>query len=47
LSLTLLQDIGRSVQVREVSLPRMLGAIHELEQRHARQARKILCARRQ
>lgn len=47
LSLTMLQDIGRPVEIHQVSLPGMLDAIHQLQQRQARQARKILCARRQ
>ncbi|MGA2541018.1 MAG: 3-dehydroquinate synthase [Verrucomicrobiota bacterium] len=47
LSLTMLQDIGRPVEIHQVSLPGMLDAIHHLQQRQARQARKILCARRQ
>ncbi len=47
LSLTMLQDIGRPVEIHQVSLPGMLDAIHQLQQRQARQAGKILCARRQ
>ena len=46
LSLTMLQDIGRPVEIHQVSLPGMLDAIHQLQQRQARQAGKILCARR-
>jgi 3-dehydroquinate synthase len=45
LSLTMLQDIGRSVEIHEVSLPKMLRAIQEL-QRRARPPRKIPRARR-
>jgi 3-dehydroquinate synthase len=39
LSLTMLQDIGRSVEIHEVSLPKMLRAIRDLRRRHARRAR--------
>jgi 3-dehydroquinate synthase len=34
LSLTMLQDIGRAVQIDRVSLPGMMEAIHSLRQRH-------------
>ena len=47
LSLTMPVDIGRCAQIHQVSLPRMLEAVRELEQRHDGQAQKILCARRQ
>ena len=47
LSLTMPVDVGRCAQIHQVSLPRMLEAVRELEQRHAGQAQKILCARRQ
>jgi hypothetical protein len=33
LSLTMLRDIGRAVQIHEVSLPAMLEAIYALQQR--------------
>jgi 3-dehydroquinate synthase len=46
LSLTMLQDIGRPVQIHQVSLPAMLQAIQDLRQRHDRRARKIPLARR-
>jgi len=36
LSLTMLQDIGRSTQISVVSLPKMLHAIHDLRRRRAR-----------
>jgi 3-dehydroquinate synthase len=45
LSLTMLQDIGRSVEIHEVSLPQMLRAIHHLRQRRARPPRRIARAR--
>jgi 3-dehydroquinate synthase len=41
LSLTMLEDIGRPVQVRQVSLPAMLDALRDLQQRTTRQERKI------
>jgi 3-dehydroquinate synthase len=34
LTLTMLQDIGRGVEIHDVALPRMLDAISELRQRH-------------
>jgi len=46
LTLMMLEDIGRPVEIHQVSLPGMLDAIHQLQQRQARQAGKILCARR-
>lgn len=45
LSLTMLQDIGRSVEIHQVSLPKMLRAIHDLRRRRARPPRKIARAR--
>ena len=41
LSLTMLQDIGRPVEIHQVSPPKMLRAIHDLRRRRARQSRKI------
>ena len=45
LSLTMLQDIGRSVEIHQVSLPELLRAIHDLRRRRARPPRKIARAR--
>jgi 3-dehydroquinate synthase len=44
LTLTLLRDIGQSVEVHEICLPKMLDALGELEQRHAAAGRKMLSA---
>jgi 3-dehydroquinate synthase len=46
LSLTMLQDIGLSVEIHHVSLPKMLQAIHDLRRRRAGRPRKIPRARR-
>ena len=42
LTITLLKEIGHGVEVHEVSLPRMIESIRELEQRHSRRERNIL-----
>jgi 3-dehydroquinate synthase len=42
LTLTMLEGIGRGVEIHEVNLPKMLDAIQELHQRHLRRARIIL-----
>jgi 3-dehydroquinate synthase len=47
LTLMMLEDIGRPVEIHQVSLPGVLDAIQQLQQRQARQAGKILRARRQ
>jgi 3-dehydroquinate synthase len=44
LTLTMLQDIGRGVEIHEVVLPRMLEAMAELRQRHAQSDQKIVRA---
>ncbi len=44
LTITLLQAIGQGIEVHEVSLPKMLDAIYELQTRHAQTAKKILLA---
>ena len=44
LTITLLQGIGRGVEVHEVSLPRIVESIYELQQRHSTKARKIVFA---
>ncbi len=44
LTITLLREIGRGVEVHEVNLPRVVEAIHELRERHAAQAQKIIRA---
>ncbi len=46
LSLTMLRDIGRAVQIHEVSLPGMLEAIHALRRRQERMAAKVPLAKR-
>ena len=42
LTITLLKSIGQGVEVHEVSLPKMLEAIYELQHRHAQREKKIL-----
>jgi len=42
LTITLLQALGQGIEVHEVSLPKMLEAIYELQQRHAQAAKKII-----
>jgi 3-dehydroquinate synthase len=44
LTITLLRAIGRGVEVHEVNLPKVIEAIHELRERHATRARKIIRA---
>ena len=44
LTLTLLKGIGQGVEVHEMILPKMLDALHELQQRDARQPHQILRA---
>jgi 3-dehydroquinate synthase len=41
LTLTMLRDLGHSFEVHEVSLPHMIQAITELDERHARTERTI------
>ncbi len=45
LTLTLLKGIGQGVEVHEIVLPRMLDAIHELQQQEATEERRILRVR--
>jgi 3-dehydroquinate synthase len=45
LTLTLLKGIGQGVEVHDIVLPKMLDALHELQQRDAREEHKILRAR--
>ena len=44
LTITLLKEIGQGVEVHEMNLPKMVVAIHELQERHAVRARKIITA---
>jgi 3-dehydroquinate synthase len=44
LTITLLRAIGRGFEVHEMNLPKVVGAIYELQERHQRRARKILFA---
>jgi len=46
LTLTLLKGIGQGAEVHEIVLPKMLDAIHELQQRDAQEEHRILRARR-
>jgi 3-dehydroquinate synthase len=46
LTLTLLKAIGQGVEVHEIVLPKMLDALHELQQRDAHEEHKILRAPR-
>jgi 3-dehydroquinate synthase len=42
LTVTMLKAIGEGVEIHEVNLPKVIDGIHELQQRHALAARKIL-----
>ena len=44
LTITLLRGIGQGFEVHEMTYAKVIEAIHELEQRHASQQRKILYA---
>jgi len=46
LTLTMLEGIGHGLEIHEVSLPKMLEAIHELRARHEQRAKVILGAPR-
>ena len=45
LTITLLREIGRGVEVHEVNLPKVVAAIHELRERHGARTQKIIRAR--
>ena len=45
LTVTLLREIGRGVEVHEMNLPRVIEAIHELRERHAARTQRIIRAR--
>ncbi len=45
LTITLLREIGRGVEVHEVNLPKLVAAIHELRERHGARTQKIIRAR--
>jgi 3-dehydroquinate synthase len=42
LTITLLSEIGQGVEVHEMNLPKVVVAIHELQERHAARTRKII-----
>jgi 3-dehydroquinate synthase len=44
LTITLLENIGRGVEVHEINLPKMLQSMYELKERHEKRARKIIKA---
>jgi 3-dehydroquinate synthase len=44
LTITLLHEIGTGVEVHEMNLPKVVQAIHELRERHAARAQKIIRA---
>jgi 3-dehydroquinate synthase len=44
LTLTLLRDLGQAVEVHEVSLPKMLDALDELQRRHAVAGNRVIAA---
>jgi 3-dehydroquinate synthase len=44
LTITLLKKIGQGMEVHEMNLPKVIVAIHELQERHAVRARKIITA---
>lgn len=45
LTITLLRGLGQGFEAHEISRPKMLAAIHELEKRHQQREQKILFAR--
>lgn len=45
LTITLLRSIGSGFEAHEMNLPKVIGAIYELQERHGRQARTIVSAR--
>jgi 3-dehydroquinate synthase len=44
LTVTLLREIGRGVEVHEINLPKVVEAIHELRERHEARAQNIIRA---
>lgn len=42
LTITLLRAVGEGVEVHEMNLPKVIEAIYELQQRHSKQAEKIV-----
>ena len=44
LTITLLREIGLGAEVHEMNLPKVIGAIHELQARHVARARKTIQA---
>jgi 3-dehydroquinate synthase len=44
LTITLLREIGRGVEVHEVNLPKVVEAIYELRERHTARAQKVIRA---
>ena len=44
LTITLLREIGRGLEVHEMNLPKVVEAIHELRERHTTRAQKIIRA---
>ena len=44
LAVTLLREIGSGVEVHEMNLPKVVDAIHELRERHAIRAQKVIRA---
>ncbi len=44
LTITLLREIGRGIEFHEMNLPKVIEAIHELQDRHARRMQKTIRA---
>ena len=44
LTITLLREIGRGVEAHEMNLPKVIAAIHELQERHAARSQKNIRA---
>ncbi|HYT59508.1 MAG TPA: 3-dehydroquinate synthase [Haliangiales bacterium] len=44
LTITLLKAIGQGLEVHEVSLPKVIESIYEVQQRHQRRAKRVLLA---
>ncbi len=44
LTITLLREIGRGAEVHEMNLPKVIAAVHELQERHAARVQKTIRA---
>ena len=46
LTVTLIEEIGRGFEAHEMHLPKVIEAIHELEQRHQKRSKKVISVQR-